>query len=213
MICICGVCIPYSALWPIVLLFLRQIYTYFYPDQKDKVKGKADAAGDGTCCSKTKSSKYTCDGDVCVVNNDADEEVNVGVEVRNGEESVSSSPVTTSEQTYVKPSLPVNYKKDMNWDDVIAEEKTLIFWFTAKWCKPCKGLDPFYDQVSLENNNADVVFYNVDVDEHDEVVALGHHGALTISLFVSYYEQVNTNMIATCDVIVSYALLFFFGNM
>jgi len=28
MICICGVCIPYSALWPIVLLFLRQIYTY-----------------------------------------------------------------------------------------------------------------------------------------------------------------------------------------
>eukprot|EP01032_Pedospumella_encystans_P011526 gene11526-13396_t len=153
MICICGVCIPYTALWPIVLLFLRQIYTYFYPDQKDKVKSKGDT-------------------------------VDVELKTENGDGSASPSPVSTSEQTYVKPSLPVNYKKDMNWDDVIAADKTLIFRFTAKWCKPCKGLDPFYDQVSLENNNADVVFYNVDVDEHDEVAAL--NGALTIPLFVSY---------------------------
>ena len=180
MICICGVCIPYTALWPIVFLFLRQIYTYFYPDAKDKVKGKGDTVGDGSCCSKTKASKYTCDGDVCVLNDDADPVL----KTENSDGSASSSPVSTSEQTYVKPSLPVNYKKDMNWEDVIAADKTLIFRFTAKWCKPCKGLDPFYDQVSLENNNADVVFYNVDVDEHDEVAAL--NGALTIPLFVSY---------------------------
>ena len=29
LLCICGVCIPYSALWPLLLLILKPIYDYF----------------------------------------------------------------------------------------------------------------------------------------------------------------------------------------
>jgi len=180
MCCIFGVCIPYSALWPIVLLFLRQIYTYFYPNHEEKVKGKkASPAVAESCCSLT-ASTYTCDGDVCVLNEepessgDANEASSTGV----------ASPQPTEEPKIVEPSLPLNYKRDMDWENVIGKDKTTIFRFTAKWCKPCKGLDPFYDQMSLQNTDPEVVFYNVDVDEHDEIAAL--NGALSIPLFVSY---------------------------
>jgi thioredoxin 1 len=84
----------------------------------------------------------------------------------------------------IEPSLPLSYRKEMDWASTIAGDQTIIFRFTAKWCKPCKGLDPFYNELSLSNTSPEVVYYNVDVDECDEIAAL--NGALTIPLFVSY---------------------------
>lgn len=78
----------------------------------------------------------------------------------------------------------------------MSEESTKIFRFTAKWCKPCKALDPIYEELSL--STAGVTFYNVDVDECDEVAAI--NGAITIPLFVSYKGGKRTGQLRSSDV-------------
>lgn len=42
----------------------------------------------------------------------------------------------------------------------------VVDWF-AKWCTPCKKISPFIE--TLSNNNPDVKFYKVDVDELPEL--------------------------------------------
>ena len=39
-LCICGICIPYSVLWPLVLVFLKQIWGFIFPSPKKK-KGES----------------------------------------------------------------------------------------------------------------------------------------------------------------------------
>lgn len=185
MICICGVCIPYTALWPLLLLFFQQIYRYFYPvhDEKGKTGKIEKMETKGTpvvdsCCSNKSSAKNAENIDEKA----KDESVNSPKSAESSLEIESENAKLGSEKETA--TLPLNYNKSMDWERTIAQDTTTIFRFTAKWCKPCKGLDPFYDTMSLEKNNPEVVFYNVDVDECDEIAAL--NGALTIPLFVSY---------------------------
>lgn len=145
MLCICGVCIPYTVLWPFVLLILKQIWGFISPSSKTTEKKTVEEAeSKGSCCQKNTTN-------------------------------------ILSESNEAK--TPLDYKNDMDWDDVVNNKKTTIFRFTAKWCKPCKSLDPVFESLSKESSNS-ALFYNVDVDECDEVAAL--NGALTIPLFVSY---------------------------
>lgn len=139
MICICGICIPYTVLWPIVLLFLKQIWSFVYGN--DKKAKKVDGADNAK--TNTRETKSAQDSG---------------------------------------PTLPLSYSSDMVWEEVISEDSTKVFRFTAKWCKPCKALDPIYEELSI--STTDVTFYNVDVDECDEVAAI--NGAIAIPLFVTY---------------------------
>ena len=140
MLCICGVCIPYTVLWPIVLLFLKQIWAFIYPAGAKPEKKLEKVAGT-ECCAKSTSK---------------------------------------SESLTWKP---LNYSSSLDWEEVIASDTPTVFRFTAKWCKPCKALDPYFDELCAEAGDK-ATFYNVDVDECDEVAAL--NGAITIPLFVTY---------------------------
>lgn len=71
--------------------------------------------------------------------------------------------------------------KEMNWKDLSDEQHPLFLKFTAKWCKPCKEIDPFVQKLA-EANASRAAFVNVDVDEFDTLAA--EFGALSIPLFV-----------------------------
>jgi thioredoxin 1 len=140
MLCICGICIPYSVLWPRVRVFFKKICSFVSPPAKD---------------------------------------VNGGKEAKLEGKPALATPVETDK---VAP-FPRNYKSDQDWEETIGRDVLTVFRFTAKWCKPCKALDPLYHELS-KDHMGQAVFYNVDVDECDEVAAL--NGAVAIPLFVSY---------------------------
>ena len=48
------------------------------------------------------------------------------------------------------------------------EEKLAVVDFSAKWCGPCKMLEPVLEEVSEELSD-EVAFYNVDVDNDQEL--------------------------------------------
>mmetsp|Transcript_5684 Transcript_5684/g.5880 ORF Transcript_5684/g.5880 Transcript_5684/m.5880 type:complete len:132 (-) Transcript_5684:93-488(-) len=45
-----------------------------------------------------------------------------------------------------------------------------VFYFTAKWCPPCRKIAPIYDKISQEF--PDIVFAKIDVDESPNAAAL-----------------------------------------
>ena len=60
------------------------------------------------------------------------------------------------------PVVHITNKAD--YDKRIAEAKGLVVVdFTAKWCGPCRRIAPTFE--ALANENSDVVFLKVDVDE------------------------------------------------
>ncbi|KAJ1404572.1 thioredoxin-like protein [Ochromonadaceae sp. CCMP2298] len=134
-LCICGICIPYSVVWPFVLLLLKQLYSFFFP-------AKA-----------------------------------------NGEAKVTDASGKAVEVNEVSSFVPIAYNDQMHWDEVVGRSKTVILRFTAGWCKPCKAVDPLFQQLCADHHES-ATFYNVDVDEFGEVAA--HNGAVAIPMFVAY---------------------------
>ena len=55
------------------------------------------------------------------------------------------------------------------WDKALADagDKLVVVDFTATWCGPCQRIGPIF--VKLAEENQDVVFVKVDVDENEEV--------------------------------------------
>ncbi|PVF98583.1 thioredoxin-like protein, partial [Serendipita vermifera] len=49
----------------------------------------------------------------------------------------------------------------------IAQEKPILLGFTATWCSSCKLVAPIF--AALDKQNPDLPFYNVDVDQAEEV--------------------------------------------
>mmetsp|Transcript_6605 Transcript_6605/g.11085 ORF Transcript_6605/g.11085 Transcript_6605/m.11085 type:complete len:189 (-) Transcript_6605:3741-4307(-) len=148
MICCFGICIPYSVIWPFLLILLKQIWDFISPliGKKASDDKKVDREGDVT---EKKHSKVN---------------------------------VSTSNTGVI-----LDWKNDMGWDHITnppSEKTTTILRFTASWCKPCKSIDPFYAELCKNSSGEDIIFYNVDVDENEEIAAL--NGAISIPLFVAY---------------------------
>ncbi|XP_075415632.1 thioredoxin domain-containing protein 8-like [Tenrec ecaudatus] len=63
-----------------------------------------------------------------------------------------------------------------------AGRKLVVVKFSAKWCGPCKVIQPLIQAMSLQYQN--VMFANVDVDEAQELVQTCHIKVLpTFQLF------------------------------
>jgi thiol-disulfide isomerase/thioredoxin len=141
MLCICGICIPYSVLWPLLVVALREIWYFFF--------GRSKAAE----MTETEESKQ--------LNKEA-----------------SDQEWTGGYKGYLT--------KDMKWKQLIGGSNPLFVKFTAKWCKPCKEIEPLFKELA-EKNTDKASFINVDVDEFDELAA--EYGAMTIPLFVCLKES------------------------
>lgn len=142
LLCLFGVCIPYSVIWPFILLFLKQVWEFVF--QKPKVK-------------KNKGT----DGDEILANKDILE-----IDLHGSS---------------------VYLTKSMDWNAIISRERFTIVRFTASWCKPCKELEPLFNELSIKWS-LKATFVNIDVDEFDELSA--EHSAISIPLFLCFQKGV-----------------------
>lgn len=69
--------------------------------------------------------------------------------------------------TYFSDTNSIHFSDDMDWSDVIGSEELTVCKFTASWCKPCKRMEPVFQE--LVEQNKKLRFVTFDVDEHDEL--------------------------------------------
>ncbi|KAJ7069721.1 thioredoxin-like protein [Mycena amicta] len=76
-------------------------------------------------------------------------------------------------------SKPVEIHSIQQWNDIIeasSSEKTIVVDFHAEWCGPCKAIAPRFNQ--LAQQNPDVQFLRVDVDELTDIAETFHVTAM-----------------------------------
>ncbi|XP_030285914.1 thioredoxin b [Sparus aurata] len=65
----------------------------------------------------------------------------------------------------------VTDKDDFNKQLASAGGKLVVVDFTATWCGPCKMIGPVFHKLAESEENANVIFLSVDVDDVEEVSA------------------------------------------
>jgi thioredoxin 1 len=147
MVCLFGVCIPDTVLWPVVLLFIKQFFEFI----KDKF-----------ALSKSEKKKK--------------------LETT----KIQTSETLLNSNLNLSDSEEVQYlNEEMDFKSLIESSKTTFVRFTAKWCKPCKQIDPCFNELFLENKQGShAQFLNVDVDDNEEVATA--YSAFQIPYFICF---------------------------
>jgi len=67
------------------------------------------------------------------------------------------------------------------------KDKFIVFKIGADWCKPCKKIKTFYNEVCAKNNYTSTLFYNLDVDSDDSIMDfMNDYGLKKIPHFVIF---------------------------
>ncbi|GFU57215.1 thioredoxin [Trichonephila clavipes] len=69
-----------------------------------------------------------------------------------------------------------------------AGDKLVVVDFHATWCGPCKMIAPFFQELSEQNT--DVVFLKVDVDEVEDVAGQYNVSSIPKFVFIKNKSQV-----------------------
>ncbi|GMI32311.1 hypothetical protein TeGR_g1561 [Tetraparma gracilis] len=147
-LCIGGVCIPYSALIPALMMALKWVLDKLRSvGLLSKASPSAAASSSGSCCGAKEKTGGSCCG-------------------ASGE---APKPVSREERRSQEANfLPIESMEE--WADLVkTSAKTgapIIVDFTASWCKPCKAIAPFFESLA---GRFDGTFVKVDVDELDEL--------------------------------------------
>lgn len=174
--CICGVCIPYNVLLPVVLIFFRQIYSYCMTLLGRKNKDEIEQCKDGVCsidnnisnCCSNKTNTTT----TSTPNNNNNEN-------NNNNSNDNKKAITLSPDHFYldKDDESMDWKAVMNSTD-----KTIFVRLTAQWCGPCKNVEPFFVQQSISLRGS-AHFISIDVDNHDDIAQ--QYRVLSIPLFIA----------------------------
>lgn len=162
-LCIGGVCIPYSAILPFLLVFLREIVKPLaklglIPEPIAKRLGiAASTKNENSCCKDGKS----CD------------------RVEKPRPSNSSNPKKTEPYSTVDSMT--------QFQDLLSNYEFVIVKFTATWCKPCQKIHPLFSELGEKNlENDKVMFVSVDVDDAEDIT--GHCEVTAMPTFQCYNE-------------------------
>jgi len=214
-ICVCGVCVPYSAIIPLLLVLLQYIARPLYqmgliPDVLAKKLGITTTTRTTTSTTTivdNNDNKKCCDSDAAsvllgvagrmesTVSNDTTTSTTIDTTSTTCNSTTSNR--TTTNNTNAGPAnnnepnaiLEISSKDELTLFMNQQKETIIILKFTADWCKPCKAIHPFYQQLALQhshtinNNNSKlqgpvpvtgpvpvrVRFATVDVDEVDQL--------------------------------------------
>lgn len=82
-----------------------------------------------------------------------------------------------------------------------AGDKLVVVDFTATWCGPCQRIAPIFQKLADENPN--VVFIKVDVDENEETAAAYGISAMPTFIFIKNKEKLETMEGANVDKLTS----------
>lgn len=153
--CIGGVCIPWSAILPLLLIVLQYIAR---PLHNAGLLPDIIAVRLGLTISKqaTKAdNENTCKKSSCC----------------GGTENVDSNCGDEDDGGKV-----INIESMEEYEKVISRYNTVIIKMTAEWCKPCKIIHPFYEtqlatRYETDSEGKRIKFLIVDVDEMDEIAS------------------------------------------
>ncbi len=76
--------------------------------------------------------------------------------------------------------------KDTFKKDVIQKKGVTIVDFYADWCGPCKILGPIMEKLDKENNDSEVAYAKINVDENQELAGL--YGVMSIPTVVFFKD-------------------------
>ena len=80
-------------------------------------------------------------------------------------------------------------------------DKLVVVDFTATWCGPCQRIAPLFQQLADENQN--VTFVKVDVDENEETAAAYGISAMPTFIFIKNKQKLETMQGANVDMLKS----------
>eukprot|EP00567_Pseudictyota_dubia_P013124 CAMPEP_0197436140 /NCGR_PEP_ID=MMETSP1175-20131217/3614_1 /TAXON_ID=1003142 /ORGANISM="Triceratium dubium, Strain CCMP147" /LENGTH=198 /DNA_ID=CAMNT_0042965353 /DNA_START=6 /DNA_END=602 /DNA_ORIENTATION=- len=151
-ICIGGVCVPYTAVLPLLALALKWLAA-----QLAKVgilpEFVAKKFGFGTAEYSSERAKSCPPGE-------------------SQRESVKGSCDANDTTNSDSPAEVKEIDTVDEWNSELSSssqgERPVVAKFTASWCKPCKAIAPFYRDLA---SRYDASFVEIDVDELDEVAA------------------------------------------
>lgn len=182
--CIGGVCIPYTAIIPLLIYGLQWLLQKLadlglLPESLCQqlqgfmitVNHKPKDVGEDSCCSITgKSSKIS--------------------NVRRGKQSKETVPLSSNGNTEGEMtdhgSMLTTIESPEDWEQLVAtsDEMMVICKFTATWCKPCKEIQPLFESLSRTSGDRTVAkFIVVDVDVLDDVAST--YRVISLPTFIS----------------------------
>lgn len=166
-ICLCGICIPYSAILPLLLVLFQYLCRPLYrmgliPEVLAKKLGIASSSSSSSssCCKSA-----------------AEKETSGTTSFTSTESSITSSTAddTTAQQQQQdeKQTIVQITSKEQLQQLMQKQPQIIILKFTADWCKPCKAIQPLYQKLANIHcsNSTKVIFGIVDVDEVEEVAS------------------------------------------
>ena len=182
--CIGGVCIPYTAIIPLLIYGLQWVLQKLanmglLPEAVCKqLQGFMITTFNNNNTSKT--TKEMNSGSCCNAAETTSSETNL----RRGKQSKEAvaMPVTSSCCGEAK-TMMIESQED--WDQLItnSEDIYVVCKFTATWCKPCKEIQPLFESLSSNYSTTTAKFITVDVDVLDDVAS--KYKVLTLPTFVT----------------------------
>jgi thioredoxin 1 len=191
--CIGGVCIPYTAIIPLLLYGLQWILQKLadagiLPDSVCKqLQGfmitinnpnKIDKT-EGNCCNNNKNE---------VVSNTSN--VRRGKQIKDVDVVTSKDTTTTddnnnNEATDQRATKVQLIQSPEEWERLTIDSEGLIIVckFTATWCKPCKEIQPVFESMSNTCDSTLIRFATVDVDVLDDIAST--YKVLSLPTFVT----------------------------
>ena len=178
--CFCGVCIPYNAIWPIILIAAKYLWDWVQVHvlgrEVKAEKGKAGVKDD----AKSEAGASCCSGKAevsdCAAKNKS-----------SGTSSVKSS-------TYPASHFYLTEEHDLS---AILKDAPTVLKFTASWCKPCKKMEPFVDVLSRQEEYRHIHFVSVDVDENEDVMT--EYSVTGIPVFVCMHGELEHSRMTGAD--------------
>jgi thioredoxin 1 len=141
MICIGGVCVPYSAVIPLFFMGFRWVFAklHLYGLLPSFV-AKMINLNKSPSSTVSEAEAANADNTACCRDNS----------------DLSS-----------KPAVVKALESEEQFDDLLKKNEKFVVKFTASWCGPCKKINPFYKQKCTEYTDYD--FLTVDVDDFDVI--------------------------------------------
>jgi thioredoxin 1 len=194
--CIGGVCIPYSAIIPLVIIGIQWVFQklvnvglipesigqqlngFITINQNSNNKDEKESA---TCCKKETSVSSS-------IRRGKQSKEQVGTQISNTHNlnipSKDGIQIIESKEDWDNLVLSTTNNNDTN------QQATIICKFTAQWCKPCKTIQPYFESLVSKITKNDSSKYNhnikiviVDVDVCDDIASM--YNIITLPTFIT----------------------------
>mmetsp|Transcript_58453 Transcript_58453/g.52672 ORF Transcript_58453/g.52672 Transcript_58453/m.52672 type:complete len:227 (-) Transcript_58453:38-718(-) len=184
-ICIGPVCIPITAIIPIILFIFKPIYVRLPKEYQEKIDygvkqcqlamnrclrrigwskpKKKDRKKNDDLKKDTNDNNSTTDKSV----NDNDNDTS---STNDGEKANDQNPTDGEDDD--DGELIKEMQDEDEWDKLmnksISDNLVFIAYFTSPWCKPCKKFYPVFEELCTKSQS-NLKFIKVDIDEFDEI--------------------------------------------